>query len=72
MIIQNGEILSVSYNQESNQLEVGQVESGKFKVEHSYQYDYDSSFSKNMVNMSKSLLSLPEYQEEERSYGRRF
>ena len=63
--MQNGDILHIAYNRETDSLDVGSVCNAGLAVRHSFPYDYDKSLDANLEDVSEKLNGMEEYQAEE-------
>ena len=64
-----GDILYVSYNRETDTLDVGTVVNSGLAVSHSFPYDHENSLDSNLQSVHSELSQMEQYQEEEVEYS---
>lgn len=62
--MENGDVLYLQYNKETNQIEVGGVTNSGLIPEHKFDYDQDLSLDVNLQGIYEQLSEMPEYQAE--------
>ena len=62
--MENGDVLYLQYNKETNQIEVGGVTNSGLIPEHRFDYDQDLSLDANLQGIYEQLSEMPEYQAE--------
>ena len=69
----NGDVLYVSYNKESDTMDVGPVTNAGMAAQHRFPYDHDASVDANLQAVNEKLNEMEEYREElqEAEYGGR-
>ncbi|MCS2613166.1 zincin-like metallopeptidase domain-containing protein [Bacteroides fragilis] len=67
----NGDVLYVSYNKESDTMDVGPVTNAGMAAQHRFPYDHDASVDANLQAVNEKLNEMEEYREElqEAEYG---
>lgn len=65
----NGNVLQVQYNKETDHLDVGTVTNIGLAVKHSFAYDHSFSFDANLQGVHEQLSEMPEYQYEKADIG---
>ena len=58
----NGNVLQVQYNQETDHLDVGTVTNTGLAVKHSFTYDHSFTLDANLQGVHEQLSEMPEYQ----------
>lgn len=58
----NGNVLQVQYNQETDHLDVGKVTNTGLAVKHSFAYDHSFTLDANLQGVHEQLSEMPEYQ----------
>lgn len=58
----NGEVLQVQYNKETDHLDVGTVTNAGLAVKHSFAYDHSFTLDTNLQSIHEQLSEMPEYQ----------
>lgn len=69
----NGDVLYVSYNKESDMIDVGPVTNAGIVAQHRFPYDHNASLDANLQTVNEKLNDMEEYREElqEAEYGGR-
>ena len=69
----NGDVLYVSYNKESDMIDVGPVTNAGIVAQHCFPYDHNASLDANLQTVNEKLNDMEEYREElqEAEYGGR-
>lgn len=65
----NGDVLQVQYNKETNHLDVGTVTNTGLAVKHSFAYDHSFTLDANLQGTHEQLSEMPEYQYEKADIG---
>ena len=67
----NGDVLYISYNKESDTMDVGPVTNAGMAAQHRFPYDHDASVDANLQAVNEKLNEMEEYREElqEAEYG---
>lgn len=65
----NGDVLQVQYNKETDHLDVGTVTNTGLAVKHSFAYDHSFTLDANLQGTHEQLSEMPEYQYEKADIG---
>ena len=65
----NGNVLQVQYNKETDHLDVGTVTNIGLAVKHSFVYDHSFSLDANLQGVHEQLSEMSEYQHEKADIG---
>ncbi|MDD4534571.1 MAG: zincin-like metallopeptidase domain-containing protein, partial [Prevotella sp.] len=65
----NGNVLQVQYNKETDHLDVGTVTNIGLAVKHSFEYDHSFSLDSNLQGVHEQLSEMSEYQHEKADIG---
>lgn len=65
----NGNVLQVQYNKETDHLDVGTVTNAGLAVKHSFAYDHSFTLDANLQGTHEQLSEMPEYQYEKADIG---
>ncbi|MBD8983740.1 MAG: DUF1738 domain-containing protein [Bacteroides cellulosilyticus] len=65
----NGNVLQVQYNKETDHLDVGTVTNTGLAVKHSFAYDHSFTLDANLQGTHEQLSEMPEYQYEKADIG---
>ena len=58
----NGSVLYIQYNKETDHIDVGTVTNIGLHVKHSFEYDHDFDLDANLQGVYEQLSEMPEYQ----------
>lgn len=65
----NGNVLQVQYNKETDDLNVGTVTNNGLAVKHFFSYDHNFTLDDNLQGVYEQLSEMPEYQQEKADIG---
>lgn len=65
----NGNVLQVQYNKETDDLDVGTVTNNGLAVKHFFSYDHNFTLDDNLQGVYEQLSEMPEYQQEKADIG---
>lgn len=60
----NGDVLYVSYNKESDMIDIGPVTNAGLVAQHRFPYDHNASLDANLQTVNEKLNNMEEYREE--------
>lgn len=60
--MENGSVLYIQYNKETDHIDVGTGTNIGIHVEHSFEYDHDFDLDTNLQDVYDQLSDMPEYQ----------
>lgn len=63
--MENGTVLYIQYNRDSDNFDVGVVTNIDLAAKHSFAYEHNASFETNLQRVLERLSEMPEYQEEQ-------
>lgn len=63
--MENGAVLHMEYNQDSDNLDVGMVTNAGLAIKHSFAYEHNASLETNLQGVQERLSEMPEYQKEQ-------
>ena len=64
--MENGAVLHVQYNRDTDSLDIGTVTNAGLVVEHSFSYKHNASLDTNLQDVHEQLSEMSEYQHEEK------
>lgn len=67
--MENGAVLHVQYNRDTDSLDVGTVTNAGLAVEHSFSYEHNTSLDSNLQGLHEQLSEMAEYQHEKMDIG---
>ena len=65
----NGDVLYVSYNKESDMIDIGPVTNAGLVAQHRFPYDHNASLDANLQTVNEKLNNMEEYREELQEEG---